>query len=476
MNDFKQSTSHRSALYTLMSVWFFWGFIAASNGILIPMFKEQFQLQQWESQLVDFAFYAAYFVGSILYLLISVFTGGDILNRIGYRQGIMYGFLISAVGTLLFIPAASQHSFFLLLTGLFVVGLGFSLQQTSTQPFMIALGDPATGAQRINLGGAVNNFGTTIGPVIISYVLFGTVTDAAPEGVGIEAVKVPFLVIGAIFLLFALFFRFSNLPTITNDEDIEIGTGVLKYPQLVLGMIAIFCYVGAEVTIGSNLGEYLKQTQNLDSSRISEYVSLFWGSMMMGRWTAALANFNFSKAVKNLLTILTPFVAFGVVLFVNSLRGTDVTPLYIYAIAVFVLIAAYFLSQERPVRTMLIFAGGGIIAMLIGIFTTGQLALFSLISGGLFCSVLWPCIFSLGTAGLGKYTNQGSAYLIMMILGGAVVPVIQGRLADSIGIGLSYVAPLVCFAYLFYFGLIAKRVLLKQGLDFDRDVAMKAGH
>ena len=470
--------NNRTALYTLMTVWFFWGFIAASNGILIPMFKETFHLLQWQSQLVDFAFYAAYFVGSILYFLVSAALKGDILNRIGYRQGIMYGFIISAIGTLLFIPAASLQSFPLLLAGLFVVGLGFSLQQTSTQPFMIALGDPATGAQRINLGGAVNNLGTTIGPVLISYVIFGSVGEAAAKGVGIEAVKIPFLVIGVIFLLFAVFFRFSKLPTITNDEEVEIGTGVLKYPQLVLGMIAIFCYVGAEVTIGSNLGEYLKITQNLDSSQISEYISLFWGSMMMGRWTAALANFKFKPGIKILLTIVTPFLAFGVVLFVNALRGSDVSPLFTYALCVLVMIAAYFASQEKPIRTMLLYSLLGGAAMLIGIFTTGKIALFAFISGGLFCSVLWPCIFSLATAGLGKYTNQGSAYLIMMILGGAVIPVIQGSLSDvpSIGIKLSYIVPLACFAYLFFFGARVQTILKNQGLDFDRDVALKAGH
>jgi FHS family L-fucose permease-like MFS transporter len=470
--------NNRTALYTLMSVWFFWGFIAASNGILIPMFKEEFDLLQWQSQLVDFAFYAAYFVGSILYFLVSAAMKGDVLNRIGYRQGIMYGFIISAIGTLLFIPAASLQSFPLLLAGLFVVGLGFSLQQTSTQPFMIALGDPATGAQRINLGGAVNNLGTTIGPVLISFVIFGSVGEAAAKGVGIEAVKTPFLVIGMIFILFALFFRFSKLPSITNDEEVEIGIGVLRYPQLVLGMIAIFCYVGAEVTIGSNLGEYLNKTQNLDSSQISEYVSLFWGSMMMGRWTAALGNFKFRPVVKAMLTILTPFVAFGVVLFVNYLRGSDISPLYAYSFCVMIVIAAFFAAQEKPIRTMVLFSLLGGVAMIIGMLTTGKVALFAFISGGLFCSVLWPCIFSLATAGLGKYTNQGSAYLIMMILGGALVPVTQGALADvpSIGIKLSYVVPLICFVYLLFFGVRVQSILKRQGLDFDRDVAMKGGH
>jgi MFS transporter, FHS family, L-fucose permease len=467
--------NNRAALYTLMTVWFFWGFVAASNGILIPLFKEQFQLLQWQSQLVDFAFYAAYFVGSILYFVVSGVMGGDILNRIGYRQGIMYGFLISAVGTLLFIPAANQQSFGLLLTGLFIVGLGFSLQQTATQPFMIALGDPATGSQRINLGGAVNNLGTTIGPVLISFVIFGSIGGASAT-TGLEAVKMPYLVLGAAFLVFAFIFRVSKLPHIVNDEKVEIGVGALKYPQLVLGMIAIFCYVGAEVTIGSNLGEYLKITQNLDSSKISEYVSLFWGSMMMGRWTGALANFDLKGWVKTAMTIATPLIAFAIVLGINRLKGTDVTDLYAYGICVFVMIGAYLAGREQPIRLHLIFTFLGGLAMIIGMLTTGKVALFAFISGGLFCSILWPCIFSLGTAGLGKYTNQGSAFLIMMILGGAVIPVLQGVLSDTIGIRESYIMPLLCFGYLFFFGVRVQTVLRKQGIDFDAEVEQARGH
>jgi MFS transporter, FHS family, L-fucose permease len=470
--------SNQSALYTLMIVWFFWGFVAAANGILIPLFKEKFMLEQWQSQLVDFAFYAAYFVGSILYFVGSAFVGGDILNRIGYKNGIVYGLGISAVGSLIFIPAANSQSFPLLLTALFVVGLGFSLQQTSTQPFMIALGDPAKGAQRINLGGAVNNIGTTISPVLVSMAIFGAIGSDAAKNASIQDVQMPYLGLGALFLVVAAIFWWSKLPKVTNDEKVEIGTGVLKYPQLVLGMAAIFVYVGVEVTIGSNLGEYLSKTRGMDSSQVAPYISLFWGSMMMGRWTAALPNFQMSKSTRNILTVVLPFLAFGVVLGVNALRGSDVTPLYPYAICVLGLIAAFYVSGDKPVRTMLIFTGLGMVAMLIGLLTSGDVALFAFISGGLFCSVLWPCIVALAIAGLGKYTNQGAAYLIMMILGGAIIPVLQGWLADKPGIGIqnSYVLALACFAFLFFFAIRVQTVLRKQGIDFDRDIEVGAGH
>jgi MFS transporter, FHS family, L-fucose permease len=530
-----ENKSNQSALFTLMTVWFFWSFVAASNGILIPLFKEKFQLSQTQAQLVDFAFYAAYFVGSVLYLLFSKLSGGDILNRIGYKSGIVIGLLISALGTLLFYPAANMSSFPLLLAGLFVVGLGFSLQQTATQPFMIALGSPETGAQRINLGGAVNNVGGTIGPAIVSFAIFGSISKEAAANASINDVKGPYLIMGALFLFMAAFFSFRKLPLIKNDEKVEIDnwviglptlffvlligiatsfgieTGILaifgvlavlliayplyslnankvnyeqsrsifQMPQAILGMLAIFVYVGVEVTIGSNLGEYLKKTENLDSSEISKYVSLFWGSMMIGRWTAAIGNFNPSVQMKKILTIVVPFLAFAFVLVANSLYSGSVADLFSYAICVVIMVVAYFAAKEQPVRLLLIFTALGAIMGVIGIFTSGKIALFSLISGGLFCSVLWPSIFSLGTAGLGKYTNQGAALLIMMILGGAIIPVVQGKLADMIGIQNSYWMSVACFAYLFAFGIIVQKVLRNQGIDFDAEVAKssgKAGH
>jgi MFS transporter, FHS family, L-fucose permease len=526
--------TNQSALYTLMTVWFFWSFVAASNGILIPLFKEKFTLTQTQAQLVDFAFYAAYFIGSVLYLIFSRLMGGDILNKIGYKNGIVIGLLISALGTLMFYPAAQTASYPLLLSGLFIVGLGFSLQQTATQPFMIALGPPETGAQRINLGGAVNNIGGTIGPALVSFAIFGSIAKDAAANASIEDVKVPYLCLGALFALMALFFWRSNLPRIQNEEDVQVSNvviglpvaflvlcvgvavvfsietaivftfilmlilmigylifsvvnkagaiqnagSVLQYPQAVLGMTAIFVYVGVEVTIGSNLGEYLKQSRGLDSSQISKYVSLFWGSMMIGRWTASISNFNPSESLKKILIVVVPFIAFAVVLIANSLYSGDVTDLLPYSACILVMILAYFASKEKPVRLLLIFTALGAIMTIIGIVTSGDIALFALTSGGLFCSVLWPSIFSLGTAGLGKFTNQGAAFLIMMILGGSIIPVVQGRIADNFGIQTSYLLAAACFIYLFIFGIIVQSVLRKQGIDFDKEVVAggKSGH
>src|SRR6476660_7524803 len=183
------SSNHR-ALPVLISVFFFWGFVAASNDILIPVFKEKLNLEQWQSQMISFAFYVAYTVGSLIYFGLSKASGGDILNKLGYKNGIALGLVISALGTLLFYPAAESSSFGLMITGLFIVGLGFSLQQTAANPLAIVMGDPHSGSQRLSLAGGINNFGTTIGPILVSLAIFGSV-GAASSVASIESIKTP---------------------------------------------------------------------------------------------------------------------------------------------------------------------------------------------------------------------------------------------------------------------------------------------
>lgn len=251
----------------------------------------------------------------------------------------------------------------------------------------------------------------------------------------------------------------------------------MKYPQLVLGMIGIFVYVGVEVTIQSNMGALLNTPEfgNLDESQISHYISLYWGSLMIGRWTSAIAVFNVSKSTRNLLTIVVPFIAFGVVLGANYLSGNQVNDLYVYSTCILILIAANFWAQEKPAKLLFILGVLGIIAMLIGLFATGKVALFAFISGGLVCSVMWPCIFALAITGLGKFTSQGSAFLIMMILGGAIIPPLQGGMADLVDIHASYWLTVFCFAYLAFYAWKVTGILRKQGFDIEH-TELKAGH
>jgi FHS family L-fucose permease-like MFS transporter len=520
--------NYSTALYSLVTVFFFWGFVAASNGIFIPFCKTHFNLTQFESQLIDFTFYGGYFIGSLILYFASQIFKVDILNKIGFKNGIVYGLLISVVGALSMIPAINSGSFSFILASFFLIAIGFSLQQTAANPFAVALGTPETGANRLNLAGGVNNFGSILGPIIVSVILFGSAASASPKVVEIASINTLYYILAGLFLAVAIFFSVSKLPKVTSDEKVEASTktnlpllvmfvafililasdvltkstgiskslfvyaaliiivltlvfssfsaskspegwGAMKYPQLILGMLAIFTYVGVEVSIQSNMGALLNLPSfgGLTDSEISPFISLYWGSLMIGRWTGAISAFKLTPITKKILTVVVPFVAFGVILFFNHVTGTDISIMYIYAICVVILIVGFFFSQEKPAKTLAVFSFLGIIAMIIGLLTTGNIAIYAFISGGLCCSIMWPCIFSLAITGLGKYTSQGSSFLIMMILGGAIIPPVQGILADGSGIHFSYIIPVICFGYLLFFAWKVAQVLKSQGIDIN---------
>lgn len=530
------SKNYGSALYTLITVFFFWGFLAASNGIFIPFCKSHFHLTQFKSQLIDFTFYGGYFIGSLILYFASQASRVDILNKLGYKNGIILGLIISAVGALGMVPAIGSGAFGFILAAFFVIAIGFSLQQTAANPFVIALGPPETGAHRLNFAGSLNNIGGSLGPVIVGKLLFGTAKVGANVKVNIASVNNLYYALAGLFIAVAAFFWFSILPKVTSDEKIEQSTkankplfiifiafglilaasplsdytgilqfcfvyaslaiilaalisallsagrdkegwGAMQYPQLIYGMIAIFTYVGTEVTIQSNMGALLKLPEfgGYAEKDIAPFISLYWGSLMIGRWAGSVGAFNLKKSTTNILTIIIPFVAFLFVLLFNYTPGNSLTHLYPYAICVAILVVAFFMGKQKPARTLTVFGLLGVAFMLIGLFTTGIVAIFAFLSGGLCCSIMWPSIFSLAIAGLGKYTSQGSAFLIMMILGGAIIPPVQGILADTSGIHLSYIVPVLGFAYLAFFAWKVSSELRKQGIDLDH-VSAEGGH
>ncbi|RZK10399.1 MAG: MFS transporter [Flavobacterium sp.] len=551
----EQTKSNNSALYTLITVFFFWGFIGASNGVFIPFCKIKFGLDQFQSQLIDFAFYGAYYIGALLLFIFSGLAKKDILNSWGFKKGIINGLIVSAFGAAFMIFAVIQGSYALILAALFVVALGFSLQQTSAQPFAASLGSPQTASNRLNLAGGINSFGTTIGPIVVSIALFGVVAgvnleEFAKKADSLDKMEILYMAVGALFLIAAALFFFSKkLPAGKSDstfepakkaqnvlvaitvamiaifayifsryEDPEFitrfienkevdylglsltvssllvivigllyankaaqkapeGWGAMRYPQLVLGMLALFTYVGVEVTIQSNLAELLGTPAfgGIEGAAIAPYISMYWGSMMIGRWAGAISVFNPSNSLRKILLIIVPYLAFGVVLSVNYISGQDITPLYAYAGVVAIQIAGFFLGQDKPAKTLMIFGVFGMIAMMIGLFSTGTVAIYAFMSGGLFCSIMWPAIFSLGITGLGKYTSQGSAFLVMMILGGGIIPPLQGKISDIIGIHESYFIPVLCFAYIAFYGFSVKGILKKQNIDVDA-IEADGGH
>ncbi|MFL2573089.1 MAG: MFS transporter [Flavobacteriales bacterium] len=534
--------NYKQALYTLVTVFFFWGFIAASNGVFIPFCKTYFSLDQFQSQLIDFAFYGAYYIGALVLFIFSSVRNIDIMNSWGFKSSIVKGLMLSAIGACAMIIAVNgaapgdSSAFNYILGALFIVGLGFSLQQTAANPFAISLGEPEKGSHRLNLAGGVNSFGTAIGPIVVSLALFGTAASAnidlgkeiANNNITLTVVQYLYIAVGVLFLGAAALFHFSKkLPdgkedssflgaskamtsliiitillivifsqifnqyiglgdgeSLSHESESLIlnlslislvvvvgsliisnlmakknadGWGAMQYPQLVLGMLAIFTYVGVEVAIQSNLGELLKTPAfgSLNDTQIAPYISMYWGGLMIGRWTGAITVFNPSNTLKKWLYILVPYFAFAVVLSVNAISGFEVKHLFAFAICVAIQIAGFFIGKDKPALTLKTFGLFGVIAMLVGLFTSGTIAIFAFLSGGLFCSIMWPSIFALSIKGLGKFTSQGSAFLVMMILGGAIIPPIQGKLADIIGIHESYWITVFCFLYLMYF---AKRV------------------
>jgi len=594
------TTTNYGALGTLVTVFFFWGFIAAGNSVFIPFCKHYFSLDQFQSQLVDFAFYLAYYIGALLLFVFGTFSGNDPVAKWGYKKSIVYGLLFSALGAGAMILAVRGNTFEGMLLGLFIVALGFSLQQTAAQPFAISLGDPATGTSRVNLGGGINSFGTTIGPLIVGYALFRTtqpIDDKKIQSLGLDTVIFLYTVVGLLFVGAAALFYFSkkvpsgkmqerteragkalitlliitgllvacfipvfssyrsesqqridtiaksiepqtrlldslqHLKAPTTSDGVQVdalraqvkpqtdeigrlrkpleesrmkyllgallvlvggllvanvaarrnssGWGAMSYPQLVLGMLAIFVYVGVEVTTVSNLGELLKQKAfgNLQSSEVAPYVAIYWGGLMIGRWTGAISAFNLSGGTGRILRFVVPLIAFAIILSVIAIWGYDASVFFVFIACVGVQMLGFSLSKDKPAPTLLIFSLLGLAAMLLGIFSTGKVSIYAFMSGGLFCSIMWPAIFSLSIAGLGKYTTQGSAFLIMMILGGGIIPPIQGKLADYLetgsvlpgeGIHQSYWVAVLCFAYLAFFAFAVRGILKRQGIDYER--------
>ncbi|HZF64869.1 MAG TPA: MFS transporter [Chitinophagaceae bacterium] len=531
----------------LISVFFFWGFVAASNSIFIPFCKKFFNLDQIQSQLIGSAFYGAYFYGSLILYFMSYLTGTDILNKIGYKKGIIYGLFISVIGALAlaFISGSDNPTFPMILVSFFIIALGFSLQQTSAQPFAISLGTPETGAHRLNMAGGVNSFGTLLGPVIVSFLLFGAIQST--QEADISNIQQLYFFLAGLFTFAAIVFSLAKLPKTTINEKLEkspkalntllligavflpvlfadwiqlktgiakstviigslliilltlftsmllarrnpAGWGAMAYPQLVLGMIAIFVYVGVEVTVDNNFGALLKRPEfgGYDEKHNSHLIALYWGSLMIGRWTGAISVFNITKQMKKTLTVIVPFIAFGVIVLANWIKGNPIEDYKYYPLFILFLIGANLYAQERPIKLLLAVSILAALFIVVSLLTTGMTANYSIIATGLCCSVMWPCIFSLAIAGLGKYTSQGSAFLITMILGGAIIPPTQGAVIDldlgtevnDVTTGpythLSYIVPLICFLYLAWHTIKTSSVLKAQGLDFDKQIA--GGH
>ena len=397
--------TYRFALIALTSLFFMWGFITCLNDILIPALKGAFELSFTQDMLIQFCFFSAYFLVSL--------PAGKLVGKIGYQKGIVVALSVACLGCVLFYPAAAMSVYGIFLFALFVLASGITILQVSANPYVTVLGPAETASSRLTLTQAFNSFGTTIAPFFGAFLIFGaggehTATDAA-------AVKLPYLILAAALLVLAVIFAVLKLPTISATEGTDtdsISGSAWQHRHLVFGAICIFLYVGAEVAIGSFLVNYMAQPEiaGFDAATASKYIAYYWGGAMVGRFIGAA---------------VMQYVAAGKVLAFN--------------------------------------ASVAILLIILSVNSTGMVAVWAILGVGLFNSIMFPTIFSLALQGLGKHTAQGSGILCLAIVGGAIVPLLQGFLADTFSLQISFVLPMLCYGFIVYYGYKGHKPVGQEG-------------
>ncbi|MDO5102647.1 MAG: sugar MFS transporter [Lautropia sp.] len=408
-----QATSNNQALSVLASLFFMLGFITCMNDILIPHLKEVFTLTYFQATLVQFCFFTAYAVTSIPF--------GKFIAKLGYKQGVIGGFLIAALGCILFYPAASSESYPIFLGALFILASGITLLQVSGNPYVTLLSPPGKEARTLTLVQAFNSLGTTIAPQLGAFMILGAVIlspeqlsqlspaeQAAYHAEQASSVQIPYLGLAGVLILLAVIVSLIKLPAAekiaeaASEHDGDVRNSVWAYRHLLLGAVGIFCYVGAEVAIGSLLVNVmaLDEVGGLSHKTAAQYLSIYWGGAMVGRFLGSIL-----------------------------------------------------LNYFNPGKYLAFNATVNVILILVAVSTGGYVAMYSLLAIGFFNSIMFPTIFSLATRGLGKYTSAGSGILSTAIVGGAIVPVVQGFVADHYGLLISFLISAICYVYIVFFGL-----------------------
>ena len=588
--------NYRGPFAIMTSLFFLWGFMTVFNDILIPRFKEAFTLNYFQAMLVQFAFFGAYFVGSLVYFIISA-TKGDPIAKIGYKNGVVIGLLISATGSALFWPAAVQSPraamiapgdipnvsglaeqlahpmnavsifvsgklsvltrqmigtggntdeqklkqalaedlngiakggviyeqqlfasvklskttqdlvekwnakelnengltllnralledsypgavnknfvpYSLFLMSLFIVGLGFAMLQIAANPYVTILGPERTASSRLNLAQGFNSIGTTLGPLIGGYLIFQYFAKTGAHGA--DSVKVPYLMFCIVFVALAVVFYFIHLPHI-GEGKIEAGAGALKYPHVVLGIIAIFMYVGGEVSVGSAIINFLGQptVAGLTAVEASKYVSLYWGGLLIGRFMGAVELSEMKTFNKRMMMVVIPLLAYFLLWLAQSapldaIHGGDTSQIFSlwqerfiqnwqvfknYLPFVALCWVLFQFGQSLAARTLMIFSATVVVLLLTAILVGGKVAMWCVVAIGLFTSIGWSNTFSLAIEGTGVHKSQASSLLVMAILGGALLPPLQGFVADATkNLQLSFIVPLIAYAYVAFYG------------------------
>lgn len=390
--------TYRSAFLLLIMLFFMWGFITSLNDILIPHLKSVFELNYTEAMLIQFCFFGSYFIMSV--------PASRIIERVGYSKGIVIGLAVMGMGCILFYPASIVVYYPLFLLALFILASGITMLQVAANPFVAAVGDPETASSRLNLSQGFNSLAHTLAPIFGTYLILADHQELSTSPA--EAVQFPYMLLAVTLILLAVLFSFAKLPTISygDQQSTDHVKGIWQYRHLTLGVIAIFLYVGIEVSIGGFLVNFFGESHiaGMKEEVAGNYVSYYWGGAMVGRF-----------------------------------------------------IGSALLQKMKAAILLAISSLGAIVLVLVTVLATGTVAMWSVILIGLFNSVMFPNIFTLSIKGLGKYTSRGSGLLVMAIVGGAIIPLLQGLLADNFGVQFSFIIGIFCYGYVLYYALYGHR-------------------
>ncbi len=460
------------ALISLISLFFIWGFITVMNDILVNSFKSIFELTATQRSLVQMAFFGAFFIVSLLYFMVSSVSGKDPINKIGYANGMIISLIITAIGCFGFYPAAELNSYTAFLSALFVLATGVTLLQICSNPYAAIIGKPENASSRLNLAQGFNSLGTTIGPIVGTILIYKVFSNGIQT---VESISLTYLIYGFIFIALAIIVWLVKMPAFTNDEKIEKGLTVLKNRHLFFGIFAIFFYVGSEVSIGTWIVEFLKseRVMGFTESHASYFLSYFWGGLMIGRLMASVSlNKEINAIKKYFYMAIISILVFALIYTATSIKYEDgrfvfetmnFTEIYYYLIYIAISIIAFAISGSNAARALVVFSSINIGLLLTAIFSSGTLAMWSILGAGLFFSIGWSNIFTLAIKDLGKYTSQASSLLVMAIVGGAALPWIQSHIIEAENIQISFIIPIIGLSYIIFYGLYGHKIKTKNG-------------
>ena len=440
----EQKNTQTAGMAFMGMIFFLFGFVTTFNITLADKFKAVFELSNFQAQLVNGAFFFTYFVLS--------FAAGSIIKKIGYKAGVILGLVLVALGSFLFFPAAKVLSFPFFLVAIFIMAGGVVFLQVAANPYVTALGPSETASGRLNLTQALNSIATYLAPLVASAFVFKAAAEALTPSEAANSVPTPFLIIGIVVLLIAIVIYFLKLPVIPTQG--EERKSVWKYPHVLLGAVGIFCYVGAEVGTAAMLQRYFQEALKMAQSDAAKMIALYWGGSMVGRFYGSFMLSNVSSSKKYLYAVLVVALA----VFVGWFVRRDITDGLIFAGIAVVNYLLIQLGRGKAARSLAVF-GLVAAALLVVVMVTGNGVILWLgLSIGFFNSIMFPNIFTLGVDGLDKgELSMASGIINTLIVGGAVIPVLMGVVADGLGVRFAFILPIICYLYIVFFALVGSK-------------------